>query len=130
MSAERKYLLSAVTAFLRPTRAGARRYRQVTQNARESGWRGLTSRCLSGTLRTRTQNIGGWLQKAAPDRRVGAPAASSTLTISARDAHRALPERRHSQPQDRHIARTLTPVTECGEIGAYLLRARGAASSG
>ena len=70
MSAERKYLLSAVTAFLRPTRAGARRYRQATQNARESGWRGLTPGCLSWTLRTRTQNIGGWLQKAAPDRRI------------------------------------------------------------
>jgi hypothetical protein len=59
------------------------------------------------------------------DRRVLAPSASSTLTISARNAHRALPERRRTvQPQDRHIARTLTPVTECGEIRAYLLRAR------
>ncbi len=38
-----------------------------------------------------------------------ASAASSALTVRARDAHRALPERRHTvQPQDRHLARPLT----------------------
>ena len=39
------------------------------------------------------------------ERRVRAPGASSALTVRARDAHRALPGRRHTlQPQDRHIA--------------------------
>jgi len=40
-----------------------------------------------------------------------APGASSALTVRARDAHRVLPERRHTvRPQDRHIARSLTPA--------------------
>ena len=53
---------------------------------------------------------------AAPNGRVRAPAASSALTVRARDAHRALPERRHPvPPQDRHITRSLTPV-----LSAYL----------
>ena len=99
VSAERKYLLSAVTAFLRPTRAGARHYRQVTQNARESGWRGLTSRCLSGTLRTRTQNIGGWLQKAAPDRRISRDGRGHRLSRSAT----GVPERERTERRLRAV---------------------------
>ena len=46
-----------------------------------------------------------------------APAASSALTVRARDAHRALPEHRHKiQPQDRHIASPATgykPENRC-----------------
>jgi|SRR5271165_3052195 len=47
-------------------------------------------------------------------RRVRAPGASSALTVRARDAHRALPGRRHTvQPQDRHIAKSLAHGRSC-----------------
>ena len=47
------------------------------------------------------------------------PATASALTVRARDAHRALPERRHTvQPQDRHIARSLTTGQTAACAGA------------
>jgi hypothetical protein len=55
-----------------------------------------------------------------------APAASSALTVRARDAHRALPERRHTvQPHDPHIARS----QHLAHLSAQLTR-RPANSSG
>jgi len=43
-----------------------------------------------------------------------APGAPSALTVRARDAHRAVPGRRHTlQPQDRHIAKSLIHGRSC-----------------
>jgi hypothetical protein len=64
-------------------------------------------------------------------RRVRAPAASSALTVRARGAYRALPERRHTvQPQDRHIARESLTPREGVERFLYQARTGGATGSG
>jgi hypothetical protein len=58
-----------------------------------------TGQMFASTRRPRSARNGGY----------ACAGASSALTVSARDAHRALPECRHTvRPQDRHIAKSLT----------------------
>ena len=82
---------------------------------RRAGERLRTCPCAPGCARsTRSARSRTAVKSISMERRTAgtrAPAASSALTVRTRDAHRALPECRHTvQPQDRHIARSLTPA--------------------